>query len=95
MSVTIEKPYYESMARYYSLRQIPFQKPIPLEIKTSKDNVTRRLGQVPEAIAYGYDKAALITTLSKAKKNQAQSIRQEWFHSAGSRFKRSSDGAYC
>jgi hypothetical protein len=30
-------------------------------------DVTRRLGQLTEAIAYGNDKAALVTTLNKAK----------------------------
>jgi hypothetical protein len=41
---------------------------IALEIKTPRDDVTRGLGQLCEAIAYGYDKAALVTTLNKAKK---------------------------
>ena len=39
-----------------------------LEIKTPRDDVTGGLGQLTEAIAYGYDKAALVTTLSKAKR---------------------------
>lgn len=33
-----------------------------LEIKTPKDDVTRGLGQLAEALAFGYDRAALITT---------------------------------
>jgi hypothetical protein len=41
---------------------------IALEIKTPRDDVTRGLGQLTEAIAYGYDKAALVTTLNKSKK---------------------------
>jgi hypothetical protein len=41
---------------------------IALEIKTPSDDVTRALGQLTEALAYGYDKAALVTTLNKAKK---------------------------
>lgn len=41
---------------------------IALEIKTPGDDVTRGLGQLTEALAFGYDKAALVTTLSKAKK---------------------------
>ena len=41
---------------------------IALEIKTPKDDITRALGQLTEAMAFGYDKAALVTTLSKAKK---------------------------
>jgi hypothetical protein len=36
--------------------------------KTPKDDVTRGLGQLTEALAFGYDKAALVTTSSKAKK---------------------------
>jgi hypothetical protein len=39
-----------------------------LEIKTPEDDITRGLGQMAEAIAFGYDKAALVTTLKKAKK---------------------------
>ncbi len=39
-----------------------------LEIKTPRDDATRDLGQLTEAIAYGYDKAAIVTTLSQAKK---------------------------
>ena len=41
---------------------------IALEIKTPRDDVTRGLGQLTEAIAFGYDKAALVTTLNRAKK---------------------------
>lgn len=41
---------------------------IALEIKTPRDDVTRGLGQLTEALAFGYDKAALVTTLSKAKR---------------------------
>ena len=40
---------------------------IALEIKTPRDDVTRGLGQLCEAIAYGYDKAALVATLRKAR----------------------------
>jgi hypothetical protein len=39
-----------------------------LEIKTPKDDITRGLGQLIEATAFGYDKAALVTTLNKAKR---------------------------
>lgn len=41
---------------------------IALEIKTPKDDVTRGLGQLTEALAFGYDRAVLVTTSSKAKK---------------------------
>src|SRR5208283_1070211 len=41
---------------------------IALEIKTPRDDVTRALGQLTEALAFGYDRAALVTTLNKAKK---------------------------
>ena len=40
---------------------------IALEIKTCRDDVTRGLGQLTEALVFGYDKAALVTTLRKAK----------------------------
>jgi len=41
---------------------------IALEIKTPRDDVTRALGQLIEALAFGYDNAALVTTLSRASK---------------------------
>lgn len=41
---------------------------IALEIKTPGDDVTRGLGQLTEAIAYGFDQAALVTTMKKAKR---------------------------
>jgi hypothetical protein len=41
---------------------------IALEIKTPGDDVTRGLGQLTEALAFGYDKAVLVTTLNKAKR---------------------------
>jgi hypothetical protein len=49
-----------------------------LEIKTPRDDLTRGLGQLTEALAYGYDKAALVTTASKAKK-----INRKVFHKMG------------
>ena len=39
-----------------------------IELKTPRDDVTRGIGQLAEALAFGYDKAALVTTLNKAKK---------------------------
>src|SRR5208282_4115304 len=51
---------------------------IALEIKTPSDDVTRALGQLTEALAYGYDRAALVTTLSKAKR-----INRKVFDRAG------------
>jgi hypothetical protein len=39
-----------------------------LEIKTPGDDVTRGIGQLTEALAFGYDKAAMVTTLNKAKR---------------------------
>jgi hypothetical protein len=38
-----------------------------LEIKTAHDDVVRGLGQLTEALAYGYDSAALVTSLRHAK----------------------------
>ena len=40
---------------------------IALEIKTPGDDVTRGIGQLTEALAYGYDKATMVTTFCKAK----------------------------
>jgi len=39
-----------------------------LEIKTPRDDVTRGIGQLAEALAYGYNQVALVTTLRTAKR---------------------------
>jgi len=39
-----------------------------LELKTPRDDITRGIGQLTEALAYGYDRAALVTTLHNAKR---------------------------
>lgn len=41
---------------------------IALEIKTPRDDLTRGLGQLAEALAFGYAQAAIVTTLRKAKR---------------------------
>jgi hypothetical protein len=38
-----------------------------IELKTPKDDITRGIGQLAEALAYGYSKAAMITTLRTAR----------------------------
>jgi len=40
---------------------------IALEIKSPTDDLTRGLGQLAEALAFGYTQAAIVTTLRKAK----------------------------
>jgi hypothetical protein len=40
---------------------------IALELKTPRDDVTRGIGQLAEALAYGYNRVALVTTLRAAK----------------------------
>ena len=39
-----------------------------IELKTPRDDITRGIGQLAEALAYGYDKAAMITTLRVARR---------------------------
>jgi hypothetical protein len=39
-----------------------------LEIKTPGDDITRGIGQLAEALAYGYNQVAFVTTLRTAKK---------------------------
>jgi len=39
-----------------------------LEIKTAGDDLTRGLGQLAEALVFGYRACALVTTLRKAKR---------------------------
>jgi hypothetical protein len=38
-----------------------------IELKTPRDDITRGIGQLTEALAYGYSKAAMITTLRNAR----------------------------
>ena len=38
-----------------------------LELKTPRDDITRGIGQLAEALAYGYNQAALVTTLRSAR----------------------------
>ena len=38
-----------------------------IEIKTPRDDLARGIGQIAEALAFGYDKAVLITTLRNTK----------------------------
>ncbi len=39
-----------------------------IELKSPKDDITRGIGQLAEALAYGYNKAAMITTLRNARR---------------------------
>jgi hypothetical protein len=39
-----------------------------MEIKTPKDDVTRGIGQLAEALAFGYHQVALVTTLRNARR---------------------------
>lgn len=39
-----------------------------LELKTPGDDITRGIGQLAGALAYGYNRVALVTTLRNAKK---------------------------
>jgi len=39
-----------------------------LELKTPQDDITRGIGQVAEAQAYGYNQVALVTTLRNARR---------------------------
>lgn len=39
-----------------------------LELKSPQDDITRGVGQLAEALAYGYNQVALVTTLRAAKK---------------------------
>lgn len=39
-----------------------------MELKTPGDDLTRGLEQVAEALAFGYNRAAIVTTLRRAKR---------------------------
>jgi hypothetical protein len=39
-----------------------------LELKTPRDDIKRGIGQLSEALAYGYDQAALVTTSRNANR---------------------------
>ena len=38
-----------------------------LELKTPRDDITRGIGQLAEALAFGYNQVAVVTTLRSAK----------------------------
>jgi hypothetical protein len=38
-----------------------------LELKTPRDDVTRGIGQLAEALAYGYNQVAMVTTMRTAR----------------------------
>jgi hypothetical protein len=38
-----------------------------LELKTPRDDVTRGIGQLAEALAYGYSQVAMVTTMRAAR----------------------------
>jgi hypothetical protein len=38
-----------------------------LELKTPRDDITRGIGQLSEALAYGYDQVAMVTTMRAAQ----------------------------
>jgi hypothetical protein len=38
-----------------------------LELKTPRDDVTRGIGQLAEALAYGYNRVVMVTTLKAAR----------------------------
>jgi hypothetical protein len=38
-----------------------------LELKTPRDDVTRGIGQLAEALAYGYNQVAMVTTMRAAR----------------------------
>lgn len=40
---------------------------IALELKSPRDDVTRGIGQLAEALAFGYDEVAMVTSLRSAK----------------------------
>ena len=42
-----------------------------LELKTPQDDITRGIGQLAEALAYGYNQVALVTTLRATKRIDA------------------------
>ncbi len=38
-----------------------------LELKTPRDDITRGIGQLSEALAFGYNQAAMVTTMRAAR----------------------------
>jgi hypothetical protein len=47
-----------------------------IELKTPRDDITRGIGQLAVALAYGYDQAALITTLQHARRIKTKVFRK-------------------
>ena len=74
------KRHYKALGYKVSMRRIrlgntevdgeaigPNGERIAIEIKTPRDDLARGIGQIAEALAFGYDKAVLITTLRNTK----------------------------
>ena len=74
------KRHYKALGCKVSLRRIrlgntevdgeatgPDGQRIAIEIKTPRDDLARGIGQIAEALAFGYDKAVLVTTLKNTR----------------------------
>jgi len=74
------KRHYKSLGYKVSMRRIrlgntevdgeaigPNGERIAIEIKTPRDDLARGIGQIAEALAFGYDKAVLVTTLKNTR----------------------------
>ena len=74
------KRHYKAMGYKVSMRRIrlgntevdgeaigPNGERIAIEIKTPRDDLARGIGQIAEALAFGYDKAVLVTTLKNTR----------------------------
>ena len=74
------KRHYKALGYKVSMRRIrlgntevdgeaigPNGERIAIEIKTPRDDLARGIGQIAEALAFGYDKAVLVTTLKNTR----------------------------
>ena len=74
------KRHYKALGYKVSMRRIrlgntevdgeaigPNGERIAIEIKTPRDDLARGIGQIAEAIAFGYDRTVLVTTLKNTR----------------------------
>jgi len=56
----------------------PDDQRIAIEIKTPKDDLARGVGQIAEALAFDYDRAALVTTLKNTRTIDDSVFKRFW-----------------
>jgi len=61
----------------------PYGQRIAIEIKTPSDDLARGIGQLAQALAFGYDKAILVTTLKNTRTINDSAFKRFGFNLIG------------